>query len=117
MHLNCTRKHCGEIECKGENSTLNLSLSCSPIGMVVGTAVFNRSTKALFTESGVFGDDLNVTIFYTITNNVLGFGLTTLVPAADVPIGVPLVYYTLIPLDYCRSDASGTKPLNSKASL
>ena len=65
----------------------------------------------------MFGDDSNVTIIYTKTDNVLGFGLTTLVPAADVPIGVPLVDYTLIPLDYCRSDASGTKPLNSKASL
>ena len=119
MHLNCTRKHCGEIECKGENTTLNLSLSCSPIGMAIGTAVFNGSgfrteNTTLFTESGVFAADLSVTIFYTKTDNVLGFGLTVWDPAADVPIDELLVYYTLIPLDYCSSDASGTENLNSK---
>ena len=119
-NLNCTRRNCGAIDCKGENTTLSLSLSCSPIGMIIGAAVVDMSgflaeNTTLFTESGVFAGDLKVTI-HTYTENVLGFGLTVWDPAANVPIDVPLVYYTLIPLDYCDGNGGDAEPhpLNSR---
>ena len=57
----------------------------------------------------MFAGDLNVTI-RTYTDNVLGFGLTVWDPAANVPIDVPLVNYTLIPLDYCDGDGGDAEP-------
>ena len=96
LNLNCVALNCIEIHCAGNNTTLNLSLSCSPIGMILGTA----DNTTLFSQSGVFAGHIQLTV-HNYNDTVLGFGLR--VYDSNVPLlDQQTVNYTLIPLYVCN---------------
>ena len=98
LNLNCVALNCIEINCAGHNTTLNLSLSCSPIGMILGTA----DNATLFTQSGVFAGHIQLTV-HNYNDTVLGFGLR--VYDSNVPLlHQHTVNYTLIPLHFCNEN-------------
>ena len=88
-----------EIHCVGHNTSLNLSLSCSPVGMTLETA----ENTTVFTQSGLFAGHIKVTV-HDYNDTVLAFGLRVWDPVSDVSEDELILNDTLIPLHFCNLD-------------
>ena len=93
----CELNDCNEIDCTTDEMIWKIILQCSPqIGIEMILINISRGDREsqFFNESGTFFDIFNVTVDI-MDSKTLGFGI-------DANTDVPLVNYTLIPLDYCK---------------
>ena len=91
----CELNDCNEIDCTTDEVIWKIILQCSPqIGIEMILINISRGDQGsqFFNESGTFFDTFNVTVDI-VDSKTMGFGIDV----SDIPI----VNYTLIPLDSC----------------